>query len=140
MITFLAIVHIVACLGLVGLVLIQDSKGGGVFTSQASSSSVLGAGGAATLAQTMTKVIAALFAATCIALSIMSARGEKSVIDSGPVNAVPNTTTTPAIPSNNSTAGETIPKDPVKQAAPAGQPAGQPVAPSAETTPAKTTH
>ena len=126
MITFLAVVHIIACLGLITLVLIQDSQGGGVFTSQASSSSVLGAGGAATLAQTMTKVMAAVFAATCISLSIMSARSEKSVIDSSPVSQIPNTTTSPAIPSNNSTAGENIPKDPVKQAAPAGQPAGQP--------------
>ena len=81
MITFLAVVHIIACLGLVGLVLIQDSKGGGVFTSQASSSSVLGAGGATSLAQTMTKAMALLFAATCIGLSIMSARSEKSVVD-----------------------------------------------------------
>ena len=31
MITFLAVIHIIACLGLVGLVLIQDSKGGGAF-------------------------------------------------------------------------------------------------------------
>ncbi|MEQ1722799.1 MAG: preprotein translocase subunit SecG [Pseudobdellovibrio sp.] len=94
MITFLAVVHIIACLGLVGLVLLQDSKGGGVFTTQASSSSVLGAGGAATLAQTATKVIAALFAATCIGLSIMSARSEKSVVDSVvPAASMPAATT-----------------------------------------------
>ena len=82
MITFLAVVHIIACLGLVGLVLIQDSKGGGVFTSQSGSSSVLGASGATSLAQTMTKVIAGIFAATCIALSVMSAHSSKSVVDS----------------------------------------------------------
>jgi preprotein translocase subunit SecG len=100
MITFLAIVHIIACLGLVGLVLLQDSKGGGVFTSQASSSSVLGAGGATTLAQTSTKVIAALFAATCIGLSIMSARSEKSVVDSMPPATTMPTTATPAAASS----------------------------------------
>jgi preprotein translocase subunit SecG len=108
MITFLAIVHIIACLGLVGLVLLQDSKGGGVFTSQASSSSVLGAGGAATLAQTSTKVIAALFAATCIGLSIMSARSEKSVVDSMPAAATIPTTATPAAASS-ATATATAP-------------------------------
>lgn len=81
MVTFLAVVHLIACFGLIILVLLQDSKGGGVFTSQASSNSVLGAGGGASLAQTMTKVIAGLFAVTCIALSIYSARSEKSVID-----------------------------------------------------------
>lgn len=82
MITFLASVHIFACLGLIILVMIQDSKGGGVFTSQASSSSVLGAGGATSLAKTMTKVTAAVFTVTCIGLAIMAARSEKSVIDS----------------------------------------------------------
>ncbi|MBC7420168.1 MAG: preprotein translocase subunit SecG [Bdellovibrio sp.] len=86
MITFLAVIHILACFGLVTLVLLQDSKGGGVFTSQASSNSVLGAGGGASLAQTMTKVIAGLFATTCIALSIYSARSEKSVIDTTATN------------------------------------------------------
>jgi preprotein translocase subunit SecG len=102
MITFLAIVHIIACLGLVGLVLLQDSKGGGVFTSQASSSSVLGAGGATTLAQTATKVIAALFAATCIGLSIMSARSEKSVVDSMPSATTMPAAATPAAPAATS--------------------------------------
>lgn len=87
MLSFLTAVHIIACLGLIGLVLIQDSKGGGVFTSQSSSNSVLGATGATSLAQTMTKIIAALLGATCITLSIMSARSEKSVVDSMPVSA-----------------------------------------------------
>jgi len=89
MITFLAVIHIIACLGLVGLVLIQDSKGGGVFTSQSSSNSVLGAGGATTFAQTMTKVMAGVFAFTCIGLSIMSARSEKSVVDGGVIPPAP---------------------------------------------------
>jgi len=128
MITFVAIIHIIACLGLIGLVLIQDSKGGGVFTSQSSSNSVLGAGGATTLAQTMTKVVAGVFAITCIVLSIMSASASKSVIDSTPV--IPTTTTAPAQPSTNSTAGENVPKDPVQQAQPAGQPAAAPTTPN----------
>lgn len=99
MITFLAVIHIIACLGLVGLVLIQDSKGGGVFTSQASSNSVLGAGGATSLAQTTTKAVALLFAATCIGLSILSARSEKSVVDTMlPATLPAATTTAPTAP------------------------------------------
>lgn len=81
MVTFLAVIHIVACFGLIVLVLIQDSKGGGVFTAQTGSNSVLGATGATTFAQTMTKVIAGVFAITCIGLSIMSARSGQSVVD-----------------------------------------------------------
>lgn len=122
MITFVAVIHIIACLGLIGLVLIQDSKGGGVFTSQSSSNSVLGAGGATTLAQTMTKVVAGIFAITCIVLSIMSASSSKSVIDSAAPTAIPTSSTAPAQPSTNSTAGENIQKDPVQQAQPVGQP------------------
>ncbi len=121
MITFLAVIHIIACLGLVGLVLIQDSKGGGVFSGQSSSNSVLGAGGGATLAQTMTKVVAGVFATTCVVLSIMSARSDKSVIDSGsPITTSPATTS--ATPATNSTAGETSSATPADKAAPVGQP------------------
>ena len=122
MITFLAVIHIIACFGLVGLVLIQDSKGGGVFTSQASSNSVLGAGGSATLAQTMTKVVAGIFAVTCIVLSIMSARTNKSVIDSSVPLTTTSPATTPATPATNSTAGETSNATPAEKAAPVGQP------------------
>lgn len=117
MITFLATVHIIACLGLVCLVLLQDSKGGGVFTSQASSNSVLGAGGATSFAQTMTKIIAAVFAVTCIGLSIMSAKSEKSVIDSAPVSAAtaaPTTTPTDSPAAPATTATEQPPAQPNK--------------------------
>lgn len=105
MITFLATVHILACLALIGLVLVQDSKGGGVFSTQSSSNSVLGATGATTLAATMTKVVSAILIVTCIGLAMLSAKTQQSVVDSVlpqvPVNAaaaVPasGTTTNPA--------------------------------------------
>lgn len=91
MITFLATVHIIACLALIGLVLLQDSKGGGVFTSQSSSNSVLGATGATTLASTLTKIVSVVLIITCIALAALSSRTQQSVVDSTlpatPVNA-----------------------------------------------------
>ena len=120
MITFLAVVHIIACLALVGLVLLQDSKGGGVFTSQSTSNSVLGASGATSLAQTMTKVMAGVFAVTCIGLSILSAQSSKSVVDSmTPAAAASAATPAPA---------ETSPKPENPAVAPTEQqPAAQPV-------------
>lgn len=118
MITFLAIIHIIACLGLVGLVLIQDSKGGGVFTSQASSNSVLGAGGATSLAQTMTKIMAGVFAATCIGLSIMSARSQKSVVDTMLPMTAPAAATTATTPAD-ATAATATPATPAAPTAPA---------------------
>ncbi len=97
MVTFIATVHIIACLALIALVLIQDSKGGGVFSSQGSSSSVLGANGATSLASTMTKIISVILVITCISLAMLSARGQKSILDSGvalpppaPVEAAPS--------------------------------------------------
>ncbi len=133
MITFLAIIHILACLGLVTLVLLQDSKGGGVFTSQATSNSVLGAGGGASLAQTMTKVIAGLFAATCIALSIYSARVEKSVIDTTqtsipqiPAQTAPGTPVPPVDSQANPTAAEATTQPAAKPSSPAAQPPALP--------------
>ncbi|MBC7464633.1 MAG: preprotein translocase subunit SecG [Bdellovibrio sp.] len=113
MMTLLAIIHIIACLGLIVLVLLQDSKGGGVFTSQATSTSVLGAGGANSLAQTMTKVLAGVFALTCIGLSILSARSERSVVDTMPAAAaqqIPLTTSQlPGTPTTPKSQTETVP-------------------------------
>lgn len=92
MITFVATVHILSCLVLIGLVLMQDSKGDGVFSTQSSSNSVLGATGATTLANTLTKVVAGILVVTCIALAMLSARTQKSVVDS----AIPTAPAAPA--------------------------------------------
>lgn len=109
MITFVATIHILACIALVGLVLVQDSKGGGVFTGQTTSNSVLGATGATTLAGTLTKVVGLILVVTCITLAILTSKSQKSVIDSSvipsatapangaaPVETAPTENTTPA--------------------------------------------
>lgn len=89
MITFLATVHILACLALIGLVLVQDSKGGDVFASQSSSNSVLGATGATTLAATMTKVVAGILVITCISLAVLSSRSQSSIVDNAVIPTTP---------------------------------------------------
>jgi preprotein translocase subunit SecG len=116
MLTFLAIVHVSVCLILVGLVLIQDSKGGGVFNAQTSSNSFLGATGATTLAGNMTKVLAGVTAVTCILIAKYSAESKRSIVDTGMMGgtatsqpAIP--TTTPAADTTSSTpAAEEAPK------------------------------
>lgn len=97
MITFLAIIHVLACLVLVGLVLIQDSKGGGVFSGQTSSNSFLGPSGATTLAGNATKIIAGILAITCILIAKFTADSKKSIVDSGLMNGG-TATSQPAIP------------------------------------------
>lgn len=83
MITFLTTVHILACLGLIVLVLMQDSKGGGMFSGQTSSNSVLGATGGATLANTLTKTVSIILAITCLGLAVLLSKSQKSVVDTG---------------------------------------------------------
>ncbi|MBX2988939.1 MAG: preprotein translocase subunit SecG [Bdellovibrionaceae bacterium] len=83
MMTFVAILHILVALLLIGLVLIQDSKGGGALGigGGGGSNSLLGATGAQSLAARMTRWTAVVFAITCISLTLMTASRSKSVLD-----------------------------------------------------------
>ncbi len=101
MTTFIATLHILVALILVGLVLIQDSKGGGALGmgGGGGSNSVLGATGASTLAAKMTRIVAIIFALTSIGLSILSSQQSKSILDKLPAaSAAP--TTPAAAPAN----------------------------------------
>ena len=96
--TFIAILHILVALILIALVLVQDSKSGsigGAFGG-GGSNSVLGATGATTLAQKLTRYTAVVFAGTCIMLTIFAARNNKSVLDSVPLPSAGPAQTTPA--------------------------------------------
>lgn len=83
MVTFLTILHIIITISLIGLVLIQDSKGGGMdaFGGGGNSNSVLGATGATSLAAKLTQWFAIAFAISCIALTMTTGRSKKSVVD-----------------------------------------------------------
>ena len=81
MLTFISVIHILAALILIGLVLAQDSKSGGMGMLGGGSSSVFGASGGANILVKATRTVAIVFAATCIGLTIMSANSTKSVID-----------------------------------------------------------
>lgn len=104
--TLLTLVHVLIALLLIGLVLIQDSKGGALGIGGGSTSnSLLGAGGAQTLAAKATRWVAVIFAATCISLSIWTASKTKSVVSgtlpipaSGPATAPAETVPTTAAP------------------------------------------
>lgn len=87
--TFVTVLHLVVAIILISLVLIQDTKSGSVGGAfgGGGSSSILGATGATTLAQQITRWTALIFALTSIALTIFSARAHKSVMDTGPIPA-----------------------------------------------------
>jgi preprotein translocase subunit SecG len=137
MMTFIAILHIFIALALIGLVLVQDSKGGAMGSAfgGGGSNSLLGATGATTLAAKLTRWVAGIFAITCISLSIMTSTGKKSVVDSLPVTAPAATApveTAPAAASEASPAATT-------ETAPTQNPAAAsayPTEPKAATPPA----
>lgn len=110
--TFIAIVHIIVALSLISLILIQDTKSGSMGSAfgGGGSNSVFGATGAATLASKLTQIAAIIFALTCIALTVMSARSNRSIIDGTPVVAPVETpaatTTTNSDPTAPGTATE----------------------------------
>lgn len=125
MMTFVAIVHILVALVLIGLVLVQDSKGDGAFGmggGGGGSNSLLGATGAQSLAAKMTRIVAVVFAITCIALTLMTAERSRSVIDTGvipassPAKDIPGTGVTGEAPTNDS---GNLPTTPAPEAAPA---------------------
>ncbi len=88
MMTFVAVLHILVALLLIGLVLVQDSKGGGALgMGGGGSNSVVGAAGAQTLWAKITRYVALVFAITCVSLTYMTASKTKSIMDSAPVPA-----------------------------------------------------
>jgi preprotein translocase subunit SecG len=102
--TFVAILHVITAVVLIALVLLQDSKGGGGLGSMGGggSNSLMGATGAATLAQKMTRYAAVIFAITSISMTVLS-RQSSSVVDnlvapaaSAPIDSA--ATATPATP------------------------------------------
>jgi preprotein translocase subunit SecG len=122
MLTLLAIVHILIGLSLVLFVLLQDPKGGamGVFSGGSSSSSFFGASGASNFLANTTKWLAILFAASCLALTYMTAKRGGSVMDTyTPPAVVPGST--PA-PGQQSIPGTNPALDPKAAATPEPQP------------------
>ena len=81
-ITFLSILHIIFIVALIGLVLLQDSKGGamGMFGG-GGSSSVFGASGGSNFLVTATKWVSIFFACSCLALVWVTSKKSDSVLD-----------------------------------------------------------
>jgi preprotein translocase subunit SecG len=118
MMTFISVVHILVAILLITLVLIQDSKGGGALgIGGGGSNSVVGATGAVSLWAKMTRVVALVFALTCIALTYITAQHTKSVIDTVPAAATtaPSAVTNPAAPAPEAAAPQNTATEPAKK-------------------------
>jgi preprotein translocase subunit SecG len=116
--TFVAVIHVITALVLIALVLVQDSKGGGGLGGAmgGGSNSIMGATGAATLAQKMTRIAAVVFAATSISMTVLS-RQTNSVVDNlvaPPAAATATETAADATPAADVPAETATPAEPSK--------------------------
>jgi len=106
----LIVFHVIACFGIMGLVLLQSGKGADIGSAfgGAGSQAVFGSMGTPTLLGKVTAVVAVVFAITSFSLALMG--GERS----GSVVREPAPVTAPAAP-----APATPPAAPTAPAAPA---------------------
>jgi preprotein translocase subunit SecG len=98
-------VHLVVALLLIGLVMLQKSEGGALGIGGGQSGSLFSSRGVGNTLTRTTAILAALFFATSIALTMLSShRGTGSVVDTTPVQSAPadgsSATGTPAAPSD----------------------------------------
>ena len=106
--TAMTIVHVLTCLILILVVLIQSGKGAEISASLGGSSqTVFGSSGGANFFTRLTHTLALVFMATSVGLTIYKARSQKSIFEGAPAAQA-----APAAPAN--------PAAPVAPAAPAG--------------------
>jgi preprotein translocase subunit SecG len=97
MTTILLLVHIIVCLMLIAIVLLQSGKGAelGATFGSGSSHTLFGSRGAATFLNKMTTIAAVIFMITSLLLAIVTAKGA-SVVKKAPVTeekqSIPGTT------------------------------------------------
>lgn len=131
MATTLAVLHIIVCVFLILLIMIQDPKGGGsgIF-SGGGSNSILGSSGGADFLTKATRYMAVAFGVLCIALTIFSRPTKTGVFSD--VTTIPVEAAAPLEkPMEGAAAGTT--STPAAQTA---QPAAQPAVAQPNPTPA----
>jgi preprotein translocase subunit SecG len=83
--TFVTVVHIITCVLLVLVVLVQSGKGAEISASfGGSSQTVFGSSGGANFFTKFTQGAAAVFMITSLALTIMGGQNKKSLFESAP--------------------------------------------------------
>lgn len=92
MFTFLVIIHSIACLMLVGIILMQTGRAGGLTESFAAAESMFGAKTNVVLVKGTT-IAAVVFLITCLSLAFLSSQQNKSLMagetDQAETNAAP---------------------------------------------------
>lgn len=102
MTTVLLVLHLFVALGLIGLVLLQRSEGGGLgIGSSQGMGAFMGGRGTANLLTRMTAILGTAFFVIALALALMT-RGagqqNRSILDSPPATTAPTAPAAPALP------------------------------------------
>lgn len=127
MIVLIVMVHVLVCLIMIGVILLQAGKGAEIGAAfGGSSQTIFGSRGATTFLSKMTIAAATLFMLTSLSLSILS---KNRSVASSIVDSLPPTATTPA--------PDQPPVAPSAESAPAdaAPPASPPTSPTAPATP-----
>lgn len=115
MATFITVVHVITCILIVLVVLIQSGKGAEISASfGGSSQTVFGSSGGANFFVKLTRGAAAVFFVTSLALTVMGAKSRKSLFEGSMPSAASSATGAPTAPVAGATNG------PAQQTAPAG--------------------
>ena len=128
--TFVTVVHIVTCVLLVLVVLVQSGKGAEISASfSGSSQTVFGSSGGANFFTHFTQGAAAVFFCTSLALTVMSSQARRSLFETAspassqiPVKQDPASAGAPAVPAPAAPGGapvaglkqQTAPQSPAK--------------------------
>lgn len=94
MMALIIAIHIIACILLIGIVLIQQGRGGGLVESFSGVESMFGTKTNAFLTRA-TAVLSVMFFVTCLGLAFMSSRQSRSLMTNIPVKEQPQQKTAP---------------------------------------------
>lgn len=79
--TFLTVIHVVACIFLILVVLLQQGKGGGLSAMGGGGAQVFGGSGAGNFMTRLTAICAAVFMMTSLSLAYLSSVGDSELKD-----------------------------------------------------------
>ena len=82
MMSFIIVIHIIVCVGLIFFILIQSGRGGGLISSFSSAESIFGTKTNTFLTKTTT-VFAIAFFVSCLLLAFLSIQQNKSIVERG---------------------------------------------------------
>ena len=106
--TVLTVIHIVACLLLIPVILIQSGKGADISASfGGSSQTVFGSSGGANFFTRLTTTLAVIFMLTSLVLTSVSNQSKKSVFE----GAVPATAPAEAAPATDAAKAPAVPTE-----------------------------